>query len=289
MYLIQKQEELLEYMKMRSIDETPQIAAVVSQTESVAQENPVECYQDDFEESDQELDLEPEVKNEQTAEEEQLYYEEEHDDEQIAYGFAPEDTMTSDAEEYDSNHQYTEEVEEEEMEAPIEEDEFHIKMGDDDDYPFDEILIEDTPLSTKPKRKYERQGNNAEKLCKCWFKNCTSAFSNRQTMKKHMLQAHAIVVHKSMCMLCGLSYEKYPEYLAHVKSHTRHFTCDVCMSSFTSMAVLTGHKKRSHSKKDNEQRIFACTVSSFTIFIGHLYSNLSIFRNVEQSSSERST
>lgn len=270
---------------MHFIDES---AAIGSSIENVAEENPVE-FQEEFEESDQENDLESGLKNDETTEEAPIYYEEQHEDEQHEYGYAPEDAMTSDTEEFDNNQLYTEEVEDE-MESAIE-DEFHIKTtGDEDEeYTFDEvIMMEEASLVTKPKRKYERQTQNADKSFKCWMTNCGAAFSNRQTMKKHMLHSHSVVVNKSTCMICGAKFDKYPEYLAHVKGHTRKFECEVCKSTFVSIAVLAGHMKRAHPDKDDEQRTFACLVSKASISVESTDSNL-FFRFATQSSSGKST
>lgn len=293
---MQKQEDLHNYLDLMPADteETREDTIVPSLIENISQEHPVEEFQEDFEDSDQEVELDTSVKNEETTDAE-MYYEETNEDEQNEYignyDYAPEDTMTSDQEEFDGNHLYTEEVEDEDLEGELA-DEYHLKIAgeEDEEFAFDNvILMDENSLVTKPKRKYERQTSSAEKSYKCWIGNCGSAFSNRQTMKKHMLQSHSLEVNKSTCMICGAKFDKYPDYLGHVKTHTRKFQCTVCKSTFTSFSVMNGHMKRAHSKQDNEQRIFACKVrvSNF-VHILNIFLKLFFFRSATQSSRGKS-
>lgn len=272
---MQKQEDLYNYLDLQPADRTQEDSRAPSPTENITQEHPVEDYQEDFEDSDQEVALDTSVKNEETTEAE-IYYEP-HEDDQSEYipnyEFAPEDAMTSDPDEFEGSQLYTEEVEEEEMDGTENGEEYHLKIAgeEDEDYSFDNamdnVILMDDSVFAKPKRKYERQTNSSEKSYKCWIENCGSAFSNRQTMKKHMLHSHSLDVNKSTCMICGDKFDKYPDYLSHVKCHTRKFECKVCKSTFTSFSVLSGHMKRAHSKLDNEMRVFACHVSSITICV----------------------
>jgi hypothetical protein len=80
-------------------------------------------------------------------------------------------------------------------------------------------------------------------------------------MKRHMLLSHQITITKSTCLLCGQFFEHYSDYLAHVKLHTRQYTCDICMLTFVGEDQLAKHKERIHNTIQDELRIHECTVS----------------------------
>lgn len=286
--LIQKQEELRDFLDLKPSEEE---ATVTSPTESTtdfhAQENPIEDLHEELDEIEQDLELDSSIKNEQKVEDAVYYDDEQIEDDPHEYEYGPDDVMTTDTEDFDPNSElYTEEIEDEEMEAILDDEfqlgsqEYQIKVAgeDDDDYVFDEVIaMEDSSPIKKPKRKYDRQLKNAEMTFKCWIKNCEAAFSYRATMKKHMFQSHAIHVDKSTCMICGETYDVYSEYLAHIKCHTRKFECDVCKLTFISTEKLTGHLKRAHSKQDKDERNFQCTVSRTPICAMTRHLNFAIF------------
>lgn len=133
--------------------------------------------------------------------------------------------------------------------------------GTDDEFVVyeDDIAMEEAPRHTA-KRKYVKQSKDTPRPFKCWVKTCGSTFSFRSTMKKHMQQLHSILCGKSTCFVCGSNYDTYADFLAHMKSHTRKFQCDICKLTFVSNEILEKHKGRFHNR-DDEGRNFQCHVS----------------------------
>lgn len=123
----------------------------------------------------------------------------------------------------------------------------------------DDITMEEEPRQTK--RKYVKQSRDLPKQFMCWEKNCDASFRFRPTMKKHMKQVHSIICTKSTCFICGDSFEKYADFLAHVKIHTRKSECDVCRLKFVNDEAVLKHKSRFHKKSDDVERNFECHVS----------------------------
>lgn len=135
-----------------------------------------------------------------------------------------------------------------------------VESGEEYDIVYeDDITTEEDP--PKAKRKYTKQSHDAPKKYSCWIKNCRATFAFRATMKKHMNQIHSIVCDKSTCFICGERYDKYADFLSHVKEHTRKSECDVCKLRFIDDEKLLKHKNRFHKKSDDDERNFQCHVS----------------------------
>lgn len=119
----------------------------------------------------------------------------------------------------------------------------------------EDITAED---GDKSKRKYTKRGKDEQKQYRCWIKACNSTFSFRAPMRKHMQVVHSIICDKTTCFMCGDRYDNSADFLAHVKMHTRKVECDVCKLSFVNEDGLVKHKKKFHSKKDDDVRNFEC-------------------------------
>lgn len=120
-------------------------------------------------------------------------------------------------------------------------------------------------VMTKDPRQVQRRRSNkdpkdsAEYTFKCWVETCNSAFTFRSSMKRHLKSVHSIEVSSSTCMICGLPFKIYHDYLSHIKTHTRKFECDLCKLTFVSIERLESHSFRFH--KPNDERPFVCTVN----------------------------
>lgn len=169
--------------------------------------------------------------------------------------------------------EYDEVAEEQTLEAEFYyEDENKVELIDESG---DEQLIEsnnhikrECRVTTKGSQQVRRRSNkdpkdSAEYTFKCWVETCNSAFTFRSSMKRHLKAVHLIEVSSSTCMICGLPFKIYQDYLSHIKTHTRKFECDLCKLTFVSSDRLESHSLRFH--KPNDERPFVCTVIKLNI------------------------
>lgn len=232
---------------------------------------------DNFEEPNHEI-----VKNDQPSPEDDPGYavtyeeafEQNDDDTQREFEYLDFEEADSETEE-DFNENEGEEVEinEEDLEATVdqlEDDELICSVENksvedtDSDYVVyeEDIAMEDeSKLANLVKRKYSKKSKDSPNQFKCWVKGCEASFSFRATMRKHMQQSHAISCDRSTCFICGAKYDNYPDFLAHMKFHTRKAQCDVCKLTFVDEEKLQKHAKRVHIKNDDDERNFQCHVS----------------------------
>lgn len=172
----------------------------------------------------------------------------------------------------EADEDYTEvDLNEEDLEATVdqlEEDELICtidKSADETDSDYvvyeEDIVMEEESTISLVKRKYSKKSKDSPNQFKCWVKSCGASFSFRATMRKHMQQNHEITCDKSTCFICGKRYDSYPDFLAHMKSHTRKAQCDVCKLTFVDEEKLKKHTMRVHVKNDDDERNFQCHVS----------------------------
>ncbi|CAO1413918.1 unnamed protein product [Diamesa hyperborea] len=128
----------------------------------------------------------------------------------------------------------------------------------------DEQVIESKNLTKRTKNPQVRRRSNkdpkdsAEYTFKCWVETCNSAFTFRSSMKRHLKTVHSLEVSSSTCMICGLPFKVYHDYLSHIKTHTRKFECDLCKLTFVSSDRLESHSLKFH--KPTDERPFVCTI-----------------------------
>lgn len=244
--------------------------------ETIVQElNDEVDYNDNFEEHNLQT-----LKDEKTTSEYNIEFEEtnqlnedeeQRDFEYIDYEEAEAESATE--EDFTENGVDEEEMEDGDVEAnedQFEEDELicsvDIKSLEDTDSDYvvyeEDIAMEDeSKLVHLVKRKYSKKSKDSPNQFRCWVKDCGASFSFRATMRKHMQQSHAISCDKSTCFICGDKYDNYPDFLAHMKSHTRKAECDVCKLTFVDEDKLKKHTMRVHIKNDDDERNFQCHVS----------------------------
>lgn len=185
-------------------------------------------------------------------------YDETHDESQI-YFVAVSENEQEQLPEEDENDATVDQIEEDEQ---IVDENYEMSaefVESDEEYVvYEEDITADE--ADKSKRKYTKRGNPDDKQYRCWFKGCGSTFSFRAPMRKHMQQIHGVVCDKNTCFMCGDRYDNSADFLAHVKIHTRKFECDVCKLSFINEDAVLKHKKKFHSKKEDDVRNFKCAI-----------------------------
>ena len=136
------------------------------------------------------------------------------------------------------------------------------ESGDEQIIESNDLIKRDCRIITKEPQVRRRSNkdpkDSAEYTFKCWVETCNSAFTFRSSMKRHLKSVHSIEVSSSTCMICGLPFKIYHDYLSHIKTHTRKFECDLCKLTFVSSDRLESHTLRFH--KPTDERPFVCTV-----------------------------
>lgn len=201
-------------------------------------------------ENDEEIEFKfvDEIKQDQ-EEEQQAMEEEEEEEEELEEVYENEDSM----------HEIVEEVYPEEFEEQNEE--IVIEQSNEEDEEFEFVQFEEDSVQINRNPRKRKQYSKKNQIYSCWIEGCNQKVGFRSSMKRHMIQAHQITITKSTCLLCGNFYEKYSDYLAHVKIHTRNSTCDICMMTFVDDEKLSKHKDRVHNSKEDGLRIHECSVS----------------------------
>lgn len=180
------------------------------------------------------------------------------EEEMINYNYEQVFTEST-GEEYEADQEYIEDNESDEKYYIVKDD-----VENDENF----IIIEDpqteTPIDVKQKRKYIKQSKDAVKPFKCFIEDCTSLFSFRATMRKHLLTIHNVLCDKCTCLICGKRFEEYSQFLAHVKIHTRKSECDICKLRFVNDEKMLAHRARVHAN-DFEERCYPCGVDLINI------------------------
>ena len=134
----------------------------------------------------------------------------------------------------------------------------------------EENEIEQINLQQATKQEFKNNSTELSGLFVCEF--CFKQFTNKDTMKRHILTHNGNKTHK--CLHCARSFYSETSYISHVKTHTgeKAHKCKHCSMSFGKKSALEVHL-RTHSG----ERPYQCTYcgKSFSIS-GNLHRHLLI-------------
>ncbi|XP_013136355.1 PREDICTED: zinc finger protein 568-like [Papilio polytes] len=152
-----------------------------------------------------------------------------------------------------------------------------------------EILKEKNTYKNKGKRKINDKkrkqlatkcsspDENKYSVTNFYCKMCNKQFKNLAALKVHCGRKHKLRINyinpdpkigkPRICDYCGVIYHRLPQFIRHIKSHTktvtpRSYVCQLCSLKFTSKAKLDMHQNTHKTKSldpQNEKK-FVCTI-----------------------------